>query len=139
MVLAQLAAKNEHDPHQRKEVKLGLTRMLLERGYSKDETKELMRLIDWLIQLPEDLEEAFITEAHELEEDYQMPYVTSFERAGIKKGRQEGRQEHAAETLLRLIERKFGPATKEASRARWSMLNSRSWRCGLTEFSMPRA
>ncbi|MCG5531699.1 hypothetical protein LRD18_12715 [Halorhodospira halochloris] len=47
--------------------------MLLERGYSKDETKELMRLIDWLIQLPEDLEEAFITEAHELEEDYQMP------------------------------------------------------------------
>ncbi|MBK1652880.1 DUF4351 domain-containing protein [Halorhodospira halochloris] len=130
VVLAQLAAKNEHDPHQRKEVKLGLTRMLLERGYSKDETKELMRLIDWLIQLPEDLEEAFITEAHELEEDYQMPYVTSFERAGIKKGRQEGRQEglqegrqegrqeHAAETLLRLIERKFGPTTKEASRAR---------------------
>ncbi|BBE10977.1 hypothetical protein HH1059_03850 [Halorhodospira halochloris] len=26
VVLAQLAAKNEHDPHQRKEVKLGLTR-----------------------------------------------------------------------------------------------------------------
>jgi hypothetical protein len=112
--MAQLAAKSERDPQQRKEAKLRLMRLLLERGYSKDETKELMRLTDWFMQLPRALEAEFLAKAHELEEAYKMPFVTSFERAGVEKGRQEGE----ARTLLRLIERKFGAEAKEAYRSR---------------------
>jgi predicted transposase YdaD len=38
-----------------------------------------------------------------------MPYITSIERIGIEKGRQEGRQEGEATILERLLERRFGP------------------------------
>jgi len=52
-----------------------------------------------------------------------MRYVTSVERIGLEKGlqqgRQEGRQEGEARTLLRLLERRFGPVS-ELMRARVS-------------------
>jgi predicted transposase YdaD len=38
-----------------------------------------------------------------------MPYVTSIERMGIEKGRQEGRQEGEAAVLKRQLTRRFGP------------------------------
>ncbi|MEO5372232.1 MAG: DUF4351 domain-containing protein [Magnetococcus sp. DMHC-1] len=37
-----------------------------------------------------------------------MRYITSVERIGHKRGREEGRQEEAASMLLRLMRRKFG-------------------------------
>jgi len=45
-----------------------------------------------------------------------MRYVTSVERIGLEKGlqqgRQEGRQQGEARTLLRLLERRFGPVSE---------------------------
>ena len=49
-----------------------------------------------------------------------MQYVTTAERIGIQKGRQEGwkegRQEGEARILLRLITLKFGPPSEEVCR-----------------------
>ncbi|MFH0725828.1 MAG: hypothetical protein V2B19_05670 [Pseudomonadota bacterium] len=67
---------------------------------------ELFRFIDWIMTLPEDLEKRFSDDMYRYEEDMKMPYVTSVERMGIKKGqlmglelcRQEGRQEGALQT-----------------------------------------
>ncbi|MCG5548394.1 hypothetical protein [Halorhodospira halochloris] len=122
VVMAQLAAKGERDPHRRKDAKLQLTRLLLERGYSKDETRALIRIMDWIINLPEGLDAEYVAEVRQLAEEYKMPFVTSFERVGEKRGEKrgekKGRREHAVETLLRQIARKFGPEAKEASRAR---------------------
>ncbi len=42
-----------------------------------------------------------------------MPYVTSVERMGIEKGRQEGRQEEAQKNLLKLLQHRFGPVPGE--------------------------
>ena len=36
-----------------------------------------------------------------------MPYVTSVERIGIKKGRQEGAQQQALKSIIRILERRF--------------------------------
>ena len=47
-----------------------------------------------------------------------MPYVTSVERIGIKKGRQEGRQEGQAAFLLRLLQLKFGAHVEDAVQKR---------------------
>jgi len=50
-------------------------------------------VIDWALGLPEELEEALWHEIIEYEETKHMPYVTSVERIGIKKGREQGLQQ----------------------------------------------
>ncbi|MFP4184439.1 MAG: hypothetical protein ACLFRW_07655 [Halorhodospira sp.] len=122
VVLAQLVAKRVSDAHKRKVLKTELTRRLLDQGYSRDDTLQLLRLLDWFLQLPENLEAEYHAELHELEEAYKMPYVTSFERAGeergLQKGRQEGRREEGSELLLLLLRDKFGSEAAERYRQR---------------------
>ena len=60
------------------------------------------------MQLPTDLEQRLLHEVYTLERNVRMPYVTSAERFGIEKGRQEGRQEGEAALLKRLLARRFG-------------------------------
>jgi flagellar biosynthesis/type III secretory pathway protein FliH len=82
-------------------------------------------VLDWMLRLPPALEEAFIQELTDFEEQAKMPYVTSAERVGhkrglkegLQKGVQQGVQEGEAAMLLRLITAKFGSPT-EAVRAR---------------------
>jgi hypothetical protein len=56
------------------------------------------------MSLPEELEQDFWREVTQLQEDRRMPYITSIERIGIKKGIRQGLLE-AIELGLRL---KFG-------------------------------
>jgi hypothetical protein len=53
-----------------------------------------------MMDLPPELEERFQEEFRRYEEEKHMPYITSFERSGIKKGLLEGIEE--------LLELKFG-------------------------------
>ena len=73
--------------------KLALVKRLYERHYSRQDILELFRFIDWIMTLPEGLELQFVHDLITFEGEQQMPYVTSVERLGIEKGRQEGRQE----------------------------------------------
>jgi hypothetical protein len=43
-----------------------------------------------MMRLPDELEKIFWEEIQQYEEDKQMPYVTSVEKIGIKKGMQQG-------------------------------------------------
>jgi hypothetical protein len=83
---------------------------------SANQVRQLFRLIDWMMQLPDELEQQFWTEIHQFEEERRMPYVTSVERLAGKEGRQEGRHEGLKEGLLEGIaldlETKFGAAGK---------------------------
>jgi hypothetical protein len=65
-----------------------------------------------MMQLPEPLELKLLEQVETLERNNKMPYVTSVERIGIKKGVQEG----AAGLLLQLIEQRFG-SLDESTRA----------------------
>ncbi|PXF57345.1 MAG: hypothetical protein C4B58_10140 [Deltaproteobacteria bacterium] len=64
------------------------------------------------MSLPEDLDDLFWQEVRQYEEEKNMPYVTSVERIGIKKGIQQGIQqgmlEEARDMLLELLEERFG-------------------------------
>jgi hypothetical protein len=73
--------------------KLALVKRLYERHYSRQDVLELFRFIDWVMTLPEGLEVQFVQDLIAFEGEQQMQYVTSVERFGIEKGRQEGRQE----------------------------------------------
>ncbi len=54
--------------------------------------------------LPEYMEEEFWREISEYEEEKKMPYVTSVERIGFKRGISEGRQKGMLEGTLEAIE-----------------------------------
>jgi predicted transposase/invertase (TIGR01784 family) len=56
--------------------------------------------IDWLMRLPTDLEYQFKAQLDQYEQERQMPYITSIERMGIEKGREEERKEIAKRLLL---------------------------------------
>jgi hypothetical protein len=91
IVLAQLKAiDTKHSPTERHLWKLRLIKGLYDRGLNKEAIRQLFRLIDWMLTLPEELDEAFWQEIQIFEEERRMPYVTSVERLALKKGREEG-------------------------------------------------
>ena len=113
--------------------KLELTKLLYERGYSKEVVLSLHRFIDGVIALPEGLEIEYRDELAKIEEEKIMPYITSIERMaekrgreqgiqegiqkGIQKGReqgiQEGREQECRVAIQDVLEVKFGKVAKE--------------------------
>ena len=95
-------------------------RSLYERGLSREDIiLELFRLVDWILALSAENSKLFEEELARYEEEKKMPYVTSVERIGIKKGlqrglergrrkgRHEGQQEGRQELLLAVLESRF--------------------------------
>ncbi|MCA9796926.1 MAG: hypothetical protein KC910_34185 [Candidatus Eremiobacteraeota bacterium] len=74
----------------RQRVKQRLVRQLHESGFSSDDIRQLYRLIDWFLQLDRVQEEVFWLELRRYERKHEMPYITSVERIGHKKGLEQG-------------------------------------------------
>jgi hypothetical protein len=118
------ATATRRDPAARLEHKIGLTRRLYRLGLERDAILSLYAFIDWVLALPDALEEDDHRCIQAIEEAEHMQYVTTAERIGIQKGLKEGhkaghkeghkagRQEGEAAMLLRQIARKFGPPTE---------------------------
>ncbi|MEQ9486462.1 hypothetical protein [Coleofasciculus sp. F4-SAH-05] len=81
------------------ESKLSLIKSLYERGYGREDIVQLFRLIDWFIALPKREEDRLWQEIQTLEEERKMPYITSVERIGIRKGQQGA--------IIRILEVRF--------------------------------
>ncbi|MEQ9668180.1 transposase [Coleofasciculus sp. G2-EDA-02] len=81
------------------ESKLSLIKSLYERGYKREDIVQLFRLIDWFIALPKKEEDRLWQEIQTLEEERKMPYITSVERIGIRKGQQGA--------IIRILEVRF--------------------------------
>ena len=67
------ALETQADPEVRKAAKWQLMRGLYERGYGRSDILNLFRFIDWVMQLPEALEEALWHEIIAYEEAKHMP------------------------------------------------------------------
>jgi hypothetical protein len=94
VVLAQLKELETRGvPAERRLWKVRLVKGLYDRGLNADQVRQLFRLIDWMVELPEELQQQFREELYRFEEDRRMPYVTSIERLARKEGLEEGRQE----------------------------------------------
>ena len=84
VVLAHLKAlETRHEPQSRKMWKVRLVRGLYERGFSGEDVRQLLRIIDWLMELPSPLNDEVDQEVESYLEEERMPYVTSFERVGM--------------------------------------------------------
>ena len=94
--MAHLKTKEtRHDAEARKEWKFRLTRRLYEQGYERQAILNLFRFLDWIMELPEGLKQAFWAELEQYERERQMPYVTSIEQMA----KQEERRSRALKML----------------------------------------
>jgi hypothetical protein len=95
------ALRTAGDAEGRYRAKWRLVRGLYESGYNADQIRTLFRLIDWMMHLRSDLSERFEQELTALEENLQMPYVTSVERIAEARG--------TANVLLKQLRKLCGP------------------------------
>ena len=97
-------------------------RLLMMKKWPRERIIDLIFVIDWLMRLPVELELALTNNIAQLEREDGMPYITSFERVGLRRGLQEGRQEGRHEgrhegqrVMLRaLLTHRFGALPDEA-------------------------
>ena len=116
VVLAHLKAmETRGDPRSRQAWKVRLIKGLYERGLDGEDIRKLFRLIDWLMELPEPLDEQLWDELKTFEEERKVPYITSVERLGERRGREEGREEGLGKGELigriHLCQRRLGMET----------------------------
>jgi hypothetical protein len=112
VVLAQLEALKTQGKTDRKyAAKRELILRLLRAGYGKTRTRSLLRFIDWIIRLPEELEQQLTREIETSTGGKNMPYVTSWERIAQKHGEEIGERK----IVLRLLKQKPGDLDAEVT------------------------
>jgi hypothetical protein len=72
--------ETRNSPEDRRTWKVRLVKGLYERGYRAEDVRQLFRFIDWIMELPPGLDQAFWQEMQEYEEEKRMPFKTTPER-----------------------------------------------------------
>ena len=114
-----LTRATREDMTARYAAKWKLVRLLYERGWERQRVVDLFNVIDWMMRLPADLDRELWQNIEALEERTKMRYVNSVERIHMQKAHEQGLLQGQARTLLRQLERRFGPVS-EAVHARLS-------------------
>lgn len=95
-------------PGKRKEWKFALIRRLYEQGLDEQDIRNLYIFIDWVMILPKELENEFWEEFKQFEQERSMPYMTTGERIGYERGKEEGLVEGELSLVLRQLQRRLG-------------------------------
>jgi hypothetical protein len=104
VVMAHLKTKETHkQPEARKRWRYQLTTMLYDQGYGEQDILELHNFLDWLMNLPEELEKQFQQELKVFEEARQMKYVTTIERMAEERGEARGARSRETEIALNML------------------------------------
>lgn len=90
---------------QRKTWKFSLIRRLYELGFQQKDIRNLYRFIDWVMILPKALEAEFWQEFKQFEQERSMSYITTGERIGYERGKQE--------LVLQLLQKRVGVLPQE--------------------------
>jgi hypothetical protein len=114
LVLAHLQAlATQGDPLTRRQWKLRVAKGLYARNWGAEDVSELFRLIDWIMDLPDDLEQQFRDHMFQFEEEKKMPYITWVERHGIEVGMKQGIKKGLMEGIALALDVKFGAAGRK--------------------------
>ena len=107
LVIAHLQSQATRDnPAQRLAWKTRLFRGLLQRKLTNEEIRQLLRIVDWFLELPPVVERQFRHELRTWREEQQMPFIPSFERFA----RDEGAREALLSGIEALLEVRFNAA-----------------------------
>lgn len=104
------------DPEARVHAKWMIVKDLYRHGWDKQKVLELFAVVDWMMRLPKDQEQAFWKMVEATEEETKMRYVTSIERLGLERGieqgmqlgKEQGMQQGQAKMLASLLKHRFG-------------------------------
>ncbi|BBD58328.1 hypothetical protein NIES2109_11010 [Nostoc sp. HK-01] len=109
VVMAHLKTQQtSKQPGERKNWKFSLIRRLYEQGLEERDIRNLYRFIDWVMILPKVLEAEFWQDFKLFEQELTMPYITTGERIGYERGKEEGKQEQTQALVLKLLQRRVG-------------------------------
>ncbi|MCC5643944.1 DUF4351 domain-containing protein [Nostoc sp. CHAB 5824] len=110
VVMAHLKTQQTNKkPGERKAWKFSLIRRLYELGLQEKDIRNLYRFIDWVMILPKALEAEFWQEFKQFEQERTMSYITTGERIGYERGKQEQGQT----LVLRLLQKRVGELPQE--------------------------
>ncbi|NER97740.1 MAG: DUF494 family protein [Symploca sp. SIO1B1] len=76
-------------PQMRQQGKWELVRRLLEKGYDQEDIRKLFRAIDWMMTLPEELQQSFEEQLNRYQQERQMPLLSNMEIRGIRQSTRE--------------------------------------------------
>jgi hypothetical protein len=100
IIMAHLKSKaTKQDPAARAQWKWTVVRGLYRRGYGRSDILELFRLIDWMMVLPEELQQEFNQRVKQATEETEMPLLSHMELRAMEKGKEEGKEEVALNFL----------------------------------------
>jgi hypothetical protein len=100
-------------PETRKAWKFKLVKGLFERGLDADTVRQLFLLIDWMMDLPKELDMQFNEELHRYEEEKRMPYISSVERLAAERGEEKGEVRGLRKGIALGLKLRFGAAGGE--------------------------
>ena len=90
-VMAHLKTmETRNNPQERAKWRFRFVRRLYEGGFVREHVIEMLRFLDWMMVLTEDLEVLHNERIGELEKERKVEYVTSWQRNGIKTGIETG-------------------------------------------------
>ncbi len=105
VIMAHLKTQDTRKDNQdRKQWKMALTRSLYNGGFTRQQILDIYWFIDWVMHLPTEIAEQFDRELQDFEKEKKMTYVTTMERRGIEKGR----QEELREDIKDVLDERFG-------------------------------
>jgi len=114
IICAQLAEKRtKHDLEARYTARLALYRRLYEEGFSEKQVVYTHLHIYLLLILPQPLMIRFRQEILAMEKDKNMPYLDSISRMCREEGVQEGSLAQARESVIEVLEIRFGEISTE--------------------------
>ncbi|MDD5029020.1 MAG: DUF4351 domain-containing protein [Rhodoferax sp.] len=93
--------QTKHNPQDRYTAKRTLVRLLYAHGWQRQRVLDLFAVLDWMMRLPDVLEQKLWHDIEQIEGETRMQYVTSVERLAIQRGRIEGMLEGQLEGMLK--------------------------------------
>ncbi len=102
------ALETRNDPRKRARRKIARYRRLLEHGYAASDIRSLLNLMDHLLRLPPPLAQETHAAMRQIEEEFAVSYITTFEEIGIAKGMEQGRIEGLQQGIAALLRVRFG-------------------------------
>lgn len=125
LVAAYLRTRRSHPDRSRLRFKYEVVCAICERGEPMKRARQLLRLVDWLMRLPDELTQEFRVAVRDYAERKNMPILMDLEIEAMEKGRVEGRVEGRNEGrvegeilafrtgIVRILELRFGAGAPE--------------------------
>jgi hypothetical protein len=117
VLAAKKSLESKGDEERRFLFKRELVRLMLEKGYSREEILAVFRFLDGVLALTDVDKEKIIYNELRSKEVEKVPYITNFERLAIEKGLKQGEQigmlREARESVLDTLEEKFSMIPEE--------------------------